>query len=1470
MAQNVERNDVSIYDNLEYNFDKVKFVEGSPYLADEFNLLQELQEIISQKSTAHFPSGWLSFRPYYTSNSLQNSFYSQDPSGSKPEVALVNGWPIYVTNTETTLKHVNKISLHDNELRSGSRVDGIFLEVWRAAVGPEDSSGDVTKPQNVSQIATLYSIEMYDDNLGWAVGDKGTILKTLDGGVTWTTKESPISVKYKRVRFYNRSIGYAVGEKGYIIKTINGGESWFQLTTPVNDNLNDLSILSQNKVIAVGNNGTILRTIDGSSFTNLQTTSGVTENLNGVHFYDNRVGWIVGDSGTVVLSNDEGATWNLQTAMDSQSNSVISDNLNSVSFFNMDDGLIVGDGGVIYKTADGGYNWVSMTSRVWDGSSYKSLSQLYPNDTNNLNRIETRREFPHNFTLSVYGPSQNYFENVVYRISPDNYPNSIVLEWKGKLDGRSYQEVLTLSDYATAEALANDVNNITSPYLASDASLPDSQRTKTRVFQMTVHFASATSPSDFRPSSGSVPSGSSTEITFSVEDKAWIVGDDGRVLQTNNSGSKWEELSNSYGLDLYDSSFTSNTVGWMSGSSGLILKYNSTLTTSFSSQTTDLPLKTKGRIYPEGNVLAETEDYLEDKIINPDVGVKTSERVQIQYRIRVVDGIDPFNYQESGLGAAYVQSLGPNTSLANAGQYSYENMGTTNGDYGLWRARCRNTYDGYCWAVPMFFVSRRNSSPFSPTTNINGTTNYAQGAVRPDGLTYEQIVDDDIVDIRKKINIHSYTYLLDKNFDKLMGNRLKTKLSVRDELGTQYGTSVLVADNYSGVQEIGNLVTGNITSEVLIVEDTKRLDPNSDTPLSDSDYTLGPVTSSIYMADPAYHTVLSVIDGTVTSKVIPGSFEGLGTDTIKFNIDQYSPADNEQYEIRAKRMDYGQEGLTRVPNTPLGVRYIPDEEDNSLFYRGINANDTSKEIEELTERVSGYKDYTIFYPGVEIGTEQNDINLYKNKSIYTDASTTQKRSLNKFNGQQFKGSLVEYHYFTKTTSNISELSLLKNINGYSVLNVKSVLNAVDGTQYPLSTNFTTKPAIQSAKRNDDNTYDNTKIVINLSSNYFIPSGTIVEIVLEVVSSGTTGDSELGFTVLNKGETQNSYRNPFVSNFNVGSKGVDGLYKSSLYRIEELGGTTKSFDIDLTNPGSDYGDLLNGIVLGLGTYNTSEKSYQSYVWYRPTTSSSSDPYYTLPVSYTENLGTSTVTVTLDPSAPFLDGVVYAPILVKHSTLGDLADDSLAYVFYKYRPYQTVESLPSSLTVEIMSTPDFIYVSNLGTGGSNAVPKDPYENPLEHIPVNDEDLGNDNIFSNVDDLNFINFNIDTGFVKLPALISRKIGEDVVLSSPNNTGDRVGRTYYSNCSQEFRFQAEALLHPVPRKVFIPMLARIRSDTISPFIRGELVMLVYSKVFRARVENEVGIFNDENEEYSPGYFEEADTSIGVYKLFNSPTVRI
>ena len=71
-----------------------------------------------------------------------------------------------------------------------------------------------------------------DANNGWAVGDGGTILKTIDGGATWApqTSGTPTQV-LTGVHFTDANNGWAVGSGGTILNTNDGGATWAPQTS---------------------------------------------------------------------------------------------------------------------------------------------------------------------------------------------------------------------------------------------------------------------------------------------------------------------------------------------------------------------------------------------------------------------------------------------------------------------------------------------------------------------------------------------------------------------------------------------------------------------------------------------------------------------------------------------------------------------------------------------------------------------------------------------------------------------------------------------------------------------------------------------------------------------------------------------------------------------------------------------------------------------------------------------------------------------------------------------------------------------------------------------------------------------------------------------------------------------------------------------------------------------------------------
>ena len=96
-------------------------------------------------------------------------------------------------------------------------------------------------------------------NLCWAVGSTGQILHTTDGE-TWTAQNAGTTADLLAVCFSDNQNGMVCGFDGTILRTNNGGTTWtdasYELPTP----LNSIQLIDNGATaIAVGRNGTILK-----------------------------------------------------------------------------------------------------------------------------------------------------------------------------------------------------------------------------------------------------------------------------------------------------------------------------------------------------------------------------------------------------------------------------------------------------------------------------------------------------------------------------------------------------------------------------------------------------------------------------------------------------------------------------------------------------------------------------------------------------------------------------------------------------------------------------------------------------------------------------------------------------------------------------------------------------------------------------------------------------------------------------------------------------------------------------------------------------------------------------------------------------------------------------------------------------------------------------------------------------------
>src|SRR5438552_298516 len=83
--------------------------------------------------------------------------------------------------------------------------------------------------------APLHAIQFVDRDEGWAVGDDGVILHTLDGGGAWERQPSGVRASLQSLHFLTPYIGWVAGREempngkgsvGVLLVTRDGGLKW--------------------------------------------------------------------------------------------------------------------------------------------------------------------------------------------------------------------------------------------------------------------------------------------------------------------------------------------------------------------------------------------------------------------------------------------------------------------------------------------------------------------------------------------------------------------------------------------------------------------------------------------------------------------------------------------------------------------------------------------------------------------------------------------------------------------------------------------------------------------------------------------------------------------------------------------------------------------------------------------------------------------------------------------------------------------------------------------------------------------------------------------------------------------------------------------------------------------------------------------------------------------------------------------
>lgn len=236
-------------------------------------------------------------------------------------------------------------------------------------------NGGLSWTQVASPSRALWDVAFVTDTLALAVGDLTRVLRSTDGGVTWTEQRisTMASGALRKLRALDATTVLVAGDNvdGGLYRSVNGGLDWVPVASAFINGFRGLDVRhATGAALAVGANGAIFRSTDrGQAWTRIVDLQG-GYTLWDVRFLSDTVALAVGDHGTVLRSTDAGLTWQPvgRSSRAANGNDAFAFD---VHFGGAQVGLLAGQSGML-RSADGGRSWNTLPD--FDGKRLLSVA----------------------------------------------------------------------------------------------------------------------------------------------------------------------------------------------------------------------------------------------------------------------------------------------------------------------------------------------------------------------------------------------------------------------------------------------------------------------------------------------------------------------------------------------------------------------------------------------------------------------------------------------------------------------------------------------------------------------------------------------------------------------------------------------------------------------------------------------------------------------------------------------------------------------------------------------------------------------------------------------------------------------------------------------------------------------------------------------------------------------------------------
>ncbi|TVP51735.1 MAG: T9SS C-terminal target domain-containing protein [Mongoliibacter sp.] len=394
----------------------------------------------------------------------------------------------------------------------------------------------------------LTGITWVNEEVGYISGNQ-VILKTIDGGLSWTEQEAPTKNRMLGLDFANENLGLMVGEQGQVYRTTNGGANWQLVNVNSTVRLKKVKFLTATRAYIVGDNGETYRSTNGGQSWARQNI-GTTADLNSLFFANSDTGYVAAENGRIFRTFNGGNNWSI-------SNTGQNRGLNDIYFVDGKTGYSVGNAGTILKTVDAGNNW----ERINSGTERNLLAVAFNRTNTNLGTITGENATlmrTTNAGLTFDGININNAEtyvdasfrttsNLVFAVGSNGFLISSTnsgQSWSLRLSGREIDFTGTQFRTATLGYIIGPNGRVFSTNNGGNT-LVDRSRPLSITFN---------------------------DLFFTTNAFGYIAGENGNILRTTNSGGNWTSLNPGTNDNINGLFFFNNNLGYAVGNEGFLAK----------------------------------------------------------------------------------------------------------------------------------------------------------------------------------------------------------------------------------------------------------------------------------------------------------------------------------------------------------------------------------------------------------------------------------------------------------------------------------------------------------------------------------------------------------------------------------------------------------------------------------------------------------------------------------------------------------------------------------------------------------------------------------------------------------------------------------------------------------------------------------------------------------------------------------